>query len=130
MEIRDSHAETVRGAEHFTGDAWINHLVKPGGATSLGMQSVYFTPGARTHWHHHPEGQIIHVVAGVGRIQERGGPVRTIRAGDTVITPPGEWHWHGASPDSAMTMIAVQGADGNGEVVLWGEPLSDRDYRA
>ncbi|MEV4346281.1 cupin domain-containing protein [Actinoplanes sp. NPDC049596] len=93
------------------------------------MQSVHFAPGARTPWHSHRQRQIIHVVSGSGRIQVRDeGPIFVISAGDTVVAPPGEWHWHGADPDSAMTMISVQDANAVDEFVLWGEPILDLDF--
>ncbi|MEV4343557.1 cupin domain-containing protein [Actinoplanes sp. NPDC049596] len=130
MEINRRPVGTARGDDHFQGEVWIDHLVRPGSGSTLSMQSVYFAPGARTPWHSHPEGQIIHVVAGSGLIQVRdGGATVAIGAGDTVVAPPGEWHWHGADPDSAMTMIAVQGADPAGAFVLWGDPVLDADYR-
>jgi quercetin dioxygenase-like cupin family protein len=125
VQINHRRSGTVRGDSHFSGEVWIDHLVRPGEDTTLSVQSVYFSPAARTSWHQHPEGQIIYVVAGSGRIQQRGGSVRTIRAGDTVVTPPGEWHWHGAGAESAMTMIAIQGTDGDGAVVRWGEPVTE-----
>lgn len=128
MRIEASGSGTVRGATefsgHFDGDVWIDHLTRPGEDTQLSMQSVYFTPGSRTAWHAHPNGQIIHVVAGEGRIQQRDGDVRILRSGDTVIAPPGEWHWHGASPNASMTMIAVQQPDADGHLVEWGEPVA------
>ncbi|MFI5709377.1 cupin domain-containing protein [Kribbella sp. NPDC051620] len=130
MKINPGHRGTVMGDALFTGEVWIDHLARPGEDTSLSVQQVYFTPGARTPWHEHPEGQVINVIAGVGRIQERNGPVHTIRAGDTVTTPPGEWHWHGAAADSAMTMIAIQGADRDGGILHPGEPVTDAEYDA
>ncbi|MFF7190427.1 cupin domain-containing protein [Streptomyces sp. NPDC008222] len=105
----------------------MDELATPGADTQLSMLRVHFAPGARTDWHCHPCGQILHAVDGVGVIQLRGEDVRTIRAGDTVVAPAGEWHWHGAAVDAMMTMIAVQGADADGAVVHWGEPLADDD---
>lgn len=129
MRVTSGGGRTVRGDEqfggHFAGDAWIDHLARPGEDTQLSVQSVYFTPGSRTAWHAHPNGQIIHVVAGEGRIQLRNGDVQALRPGTTVIAPPGEWHWHGASPDTSMTMIAVQQPDADGRLVEWGEPVED-----
>jgi quercetin dioxygenase-like cupin family protein len=127
MRIGSGSKNTVRGdAEfggHFTGEAWIDHLARPGEDTDLSVQSVYFTPGSRTAWHAHPNGQIIHVVAGEGRIQQRDGDVQTLKPGDTVAAPPGEWHWHGAAPGASMTMFAVQRPDANGSLVEWAEPV-------
>lgn len=83
--------------------------------------------GARTHWHTHPLGQALHVVSGAGRVQSWGGPIQGIRAGDTVWFAPGEKHWHGAAPNTAMTHIAMQEAQ-DGSAVDWLEPVSDEQY--
>jgi quercetin dioxygenase-like cupin family protein len=91
--------------------------------------SVTFEPGARTAWHTHPLGQTLVVTAGCGRAQREGGPVEDIRSGDVVWFPPGEKHWHGAAPTTAMTHIAIQEAL-NGKVVDWMEKVSDAQYRA
>ena len=87
-----------------------------------------FEPGARTNWHTHPLGQTLHVLWGIGRVQREGSPVQEIRAGDTVWIPPGEKHWHGASPNMRMVHIAMQEADERGKHVEWMEPVSDSDY--
>lgn len=89
---------------------------------------VTFAPGARTHWHTHPFGQTIFVLSGVGRAQVSGGPVQTIRPGDTVVFAPGERHWHGAAPDSTMSHIAIHENDDTGSAVTWAEPVDDADY--
>ena len=91
--------------------------------------SVTFEPGARTAWHTHPLGQTLIVTFGVGRVQRWGGPIEEIRPGDVVWFPPGEKHWHGASPTTAMTHIAIQEAL-NGKVVEWMEHVSDAQYLA
>ena len=85
--------------------------------------------GARTHWHTHPLGQTLHVLSGSGRFQTWGEPVREIRAGDTVWIPPGEKHWHGAGPQTAMVHIAMHEAEG-GTHVTWLEPVTDEQYAA
>jgi quercetin dioxygenase-like cupin family protein len=87
------------------------------------MLRVRFSPGARTAWHAHPQGQILHVIDGTGLVQERGGQVREIRPGDTVWTGADEWHWHGAGPRTFMTHIAVQQAV-DGVTAEWGEHVS------
>ena len=122
---RSGTAKTVRGAaeDHFAGEAWIEHLATPSDDVSVSVQSVYFTPGSLTDWHAHPKGQVLHIVAGEGRIQQRGGDVLALRAGDTVSAAPGEWHWHGATPDTSMTMFAVQPSDAAGSVVEWGDAV-------
>ena len=88
-----------------------------------------FEPGARTAWHTHPLGQALIVTAGLGRVQRAGGPVEEIRPGDVVWFAPGEKHWHGASPTTAMTHIAIQEVK-DGKVVDWMEKVSDEQYGA
>jgi quercetin dioxygenase-like cupin family protein len=88
---------------------------------------VRFDPGARTAWHTHPLGQTLYILAGCGRAQTLGGPIREIRAGDVVWIPPGEKHWHGAAPTTAMTHLAMQERL-DGVAVEWLEPVSDGDY--
>lgn len=127
-----SGAHTAVGpADWFTGVVYLDTLVAgdntPG---SIAMLKVRFTPGARTAWHHHPAGQVLHVLDGVGRTQERDGPVREIAEGESVRTAPGVWHWHGAGPQTFMTHIAVQVAASSGEYTLWGDHVHDADYAA
>jgi quercetin dioxygenase-like cupin family protein len=105
----------------FTGTAY-PYLTMPA-TDGVTINTVNFTPGARTHWHHHEAGQIIQVLAGRGLIQSLGGAVFIIRAGDTVWVPAGEEHWHGASPDSFMTHTAISLG-----VTSWAEPVSDTEY--
>jgi quercetin dioxygenase-like cupin family protein len=90
---------------------------------------VTFEPGARTAWHTHPLGQTLHVLSGVGRVGTRGGPVQVIRAGDTVWIPPGEEHWHGATPDQMMCHLAIQEGQ-DGRTADWLEQVSDAEYDA
>jgi len=89
--------------------------------------TVTFQPGARTAWHVHPLGQTLIVTEGTGRAQTEGSPVQTLNKGDVVWFGPGEKHWHGAAPDSAMTHIALQEAQ-VGEAVEWMEKVTDADY--
>ena len=96
-------------------------------STRLVSTRVSFEPGARTAWHTHPLGQALYVISGVGRVQAKGGPIREIRPGDVVWIPPGEKHWHGASPTNAMTHIAMQEA-ANGSYVTWMEHVTDAEY--
>jgi len=92
---------------------------------------VRFAPGARNAWHAHAVGQTVHVTEGIGRIQARGGGVIEIRAGDSVVTPRAEWHWHGAAPDNFMTHLAIWEAPENGgPETEWGEHVSDEEYGA
>jgi quercetin dioxygenase-like cupin family protein len=94
----------------------------------VGAAAVHFTPGARTAWHTHPHGQTIWVTQGVGVCQREGGPIEVIRPGDRVLFEPGENHWHGGAPTRFMTHIAMQQADDAGEVVAWGEHVSEEQY--
>lgn len=114
-------------AEYFTGGVWIEAIVEAPAPATLQAARVTFEPGARTAWHSHPLGQTLHVVSGTGRIQATGGPVREIRAGDSVWIPPGEKHWHGAGPDTAMCHIAMQERQ-DGVAAAWMEKVSDEDY--
>ena len=115
-------------AEWFTGAVRVDPLFEaPEPARGRGA-SVTFEPGARTAWHTHPLGQTLIVISGIGRAQRWGGPVEEIRPGDVVWFPPGEKHWHGASPTAAMTHIAIAEAQ-NGKVVDWMEHVSDAQYQ-
>ena len=123
MEVQ-ARDPTARGpAEWFTGDVWIDAIAKAHGPSPMGIAFVHFAPGARTAWHSHSIGQTLYVTEGEGRVRSRGGPLLTIRPGDVIHTPGGEWHWHGAEPDRLMTHLSM--AEGDAE---WGEHISDRDY--
>ena len=116
-------------ADWFTGTVRIDPLFVPRDGASAAGNSVTFEPGARTAWHTHPLGQTLIVTFGVGRVRREGGPVEEIRPGDVVWFAPGERHWHGAGPTTAMTHIAIQqGLDG--KMVDWLEQVSDEQYRA
>jgi quercetin dioxygenase-like cupin family protein len=131
MEIkRNGSQPSGKGpAEHFTGAVRIDPLFQPPDPARARGASVTFEPGARTAWHTHPLGQTLIVASGRGWVQAWGGPVEEICPGDVVWFPPGEKHWHGATPTTAMTHIAIQEAlDGN--VVDWMEYVSDEQYRA
>ena len=116
-------------AEYFTGTVRIDSLFEAHDpARALGAR-VTFEPGARTAWHTHPLGQTLIVTAGCGRAQRWGGPIEEIRPGDVVWIPPGEKHWHGASPTTAMTHIAIV-EQLYGKSADWMEQVSDKEYRA
>ncbi len=115
-------------AEWFTGAVRIDPLFDPGEPARAAAGLVTFEPGARTAWHTHPLGQRLIVTAGVGWTQRWGGPVEEIRPGDVVIIAPGEKHWHGAAPTTAMSHIAVQEYL-DGQAVEWLEHVSDEQYR-
>ena len=131
MEVKrcGSQASGKGPAEDFTGTVRIDPLFaahEPGAHVIAGW--VTFEPGARTAWHTHPMGQNLVVTAGCGRVQRWGGLVEEIRAGDVVWIAPGEKHWHGAGPATAMTHIAIQ-EEVNGKVVDWMEKVTDEQYR-
>ena len=131
MDIKRSGSQpSGKGpAEYFTGAVRIDPLFEaPAPARAVGA-SVTFEPGARTAWHSHPLGQTLIVTAGYGRVQRWGGPIEEIRPGDVVWFPPGEKSWHGATPTTAMTHIAIQEQQG-GKAVDWMEQVSDEQYQA
>lgn len=129
MDIKraGSQASSTGSPEYFTGRVRIEPIISAADPARVAAANVTFEPGARTTWHTHPLGQTIIVTAGVGRAQREGGPVEEIRPGDIVWFEPGEKHWHGAGPETAMTHIAIQ-EKLNGSPVDWLEPVSDEDY--
>ena len=116
-------------AEHFTGAVRMDPVVQAPDPARVYAAWVTFEPGAHTAWHTHPLGQTLIVTSGCGLVQSWGGPVEKIRPGDVVWCPPGEKHWHGATPTTAMTHIAVLEVL-NGKNVDWLEPLTDAQYQA
>ena len=117
-------------AVRFTGDAWLDILVRGEEPSRIRAAIVHFAPGARNAWHSHAVGQTLHVTEGVGRIQSRGKPPVEMHAGDTVLTRAGEWHWHGAAPDRFMTHVTVYEAPVEGEETAWGDLVTDDEYLA
>jgi quercetin dioxygenase-like cupin family protein len=116
-------------ADYFTGSVRVDRLFEAPDPARVRGASVTFEPGARTAWHTHPLGQTLIVTAGYGRVQKWGGPIEEIRPGDVVWFAPGEKHWHGASPTTALTHIAIQ-EQLDGKVVEWLEHVSDAQYLA
>lgn len=111
--------------EHFTGRAWFGPMAPPMTAEALNVLGVMFEPGARTAWHKHVEGQVLYVVHGVGHVANEAGERVTITAGDTVVIPPGEVHWHGACTDSHMMHLSLT----TGGPTEWiGRKVDDADY--
>ena len=125
---RDKPAGKEGPAEWFTGKVWIQPLFEPPDPARIRCASVTFEPCARTAWHTHPLGQTLIVTSGVGWAQGEGGPIEEIRPGDVVWFSPEEKHWHGATPATAMTHIAVQERVG-GKAVDWLEKVRDDQYR-
>jgi quercetin dioxygenase-like cupin family protein len=131
MQITKSSIETAAGPrEWFTGAVYLDAVATPSGQSRLQASSVHFTPGARTAWHTHPNGQTIYVTEGVGLAQGRGGPIEVIRPGDRVFFAPGEYHWHGAAPTRVMTHLAMLEVDDEGKNATWGDHVSDEEYSA
>lgn len=130
MEIKRAGAQaSARGPEDwFTGTVRIDRLISTPEPARVESASVTFEPGARTAWHTHPLGQTLVVTSGCGRAQRWGGPVEEIRPGDVVWFAPGEKHWHGAAPATAMTHIAIQERL-DGKTVDWLEKVSDTQYQ-
>jgi 4-carboxymuconolactone decarboxylase len=116
-------------AEHFTGSARVDQPFQAGAPGRASGGRVTFEPGARTAWHTHPLGQTLIVTSGVGRVQRWGDPVDEIRPGDVVWIPAGQKHWHGASPTTAMSHIAIS-EQLDGRVVEWMEKVTDEQYNA
>ena len=114
-------------ADWFTGTVRVDPLFQAPEPACVGAGQVTFEPGARTAWHTHPLGQTLIITAGLGRVQREGGPIEEVRPGDVVWFPPGLKHWHGASPTTAMTHIAIQESVG-GKNVDWMEKVSDEQY--
>ena len=108
MQITSNSIETGLGpSDWFTGAVYLDAVAAPSNGSRISASSVHFTPGARTAWHTHPNGQTIWITEGVGLCQRRGGPIEVIRPGDRVFFEPGEDHWHGAAPTRLMTHIAM-----------------------
>ncbi len=129
MQITRNSIQTAAGpADWFTGAVYIDAVAAASGSSRVNANSVHFTPGARTAWHTHPNGQTIFVVEGLGVAQRRGGPVELIRPGDRVFFEPGEDHWHGAAPNRFMTHIAILQVDDEGNSAMWGDHVTDEEY--
>jgi quercetin dioxygenase-like cupin family protein len=130
MEIKrnGSQPSSQGPAERFTGTVRIDPLFAPTEPARAGGASVTFEPGARTAWHSHPLGQTLVVTCGCGRVQRWGGPIEEIRPGDVIQFAPGEKHWHGSAPTTAMTHIAIAETL-DGKSADWMEKVSDEQYQ-
>ncbi len=127
----DTNPTVKNPAEWFTGDVWLDPIAAPeadGQQASAGI--VRFAPGARTAWHSHPGGQTLRVVEGVAWVQTRGSDRVEVRPGQVVVCPPNEEHWHGASPDTFMTHIAVWDTLEGQPSANWGAHVTDEEYGA
>ena len=124
-------AGTAKGpADWFTGDVWFDVVAAPPAPSRLRVNAVHFAPGAHTFWHRHANGQTLHVTEGVARVGTRDGQVVEVRPGQTIWTPPGEWHWHGATPGTFMTHLAMwEAGDGtDGPDTDWAEEVTTEQY--
>jgi quercetin dioxygenase-like cupin family protein len=127
--MRIDHPPVQAGpADWFTGQVLIQEIAAGESPSRTHAASVHFAPGARTAWHAHPLGQVLHVTEGQGLVQSKEGAITEIRAGDTVHAEPGEMHWHGAAPDSFMTHLAIQETGPDGAATAWGEHVTDAEY--
>ncbi len=131
MKLTRSSVPTMVGPDAwFTGAVYIDTVADPGDGQRINGGKVHFTPGARTAWHTHPNGQTLSVLDGVGRCQRKGGPVEEIRPGDRVFFEPGELHWHGAAPDRFMLHLALLVVDDAGKSTDWGDKVTDEEYNS
>ena len=130
MHILPKPPTTKGTPDRFEGDAWFDLIVSGDPPSRIRSSIARFAPGARNAWHVHAVGQTLHVLEGIGRIQARGGELLEIRAGDTIVTAPGEWHWHGAAPDHFMAHLTIYEADDEGHETDWGGHIPDDVYRS
>jgi quercetin dioxygenase-like cupin family protein len=131
VQITRNSVETMTGpSDWFTGAVFVDAVAAPEAPSRVAASSVHFTPGARTAWHTHPNGQTIFVTEGLGLCQRRGGPMEVIRPGDRVFFEPGEDHWHGAAPNRFMTHVAMHQLDEDGNAATWGDQVTDEEYGA
>ncbi len=131
MRVTRNSLQTNKGpADWFTGDVYVDPVATPEGAFRVNASNVHFTPGARTAWHTHPNGQTIYVFEGKGRVARRGAPVEEVAPGDRVLFEPGEDHWHGAAPDRFMSHLSIVVVDEHGTTATWGEHVTDEEYNA
>ncbi|MER5802133.1 (R)-mandelonitrile lyase [Streptomyces mirabilis] len=132
MELLKKQPTSKAPADRFTGDAWVDMVHAGEEPSRLRVGRVRFSPCARTHWHSHAVGQTLLIVSGVALIGTRDGRVVEARPGDTVHTPPGEEHWHGAASDHFMEHLALSESSGphGGPDVTWLEKVEDATYGA
>jgi quercetin dioxygenase-like cupin family protein len=129
MELETTPTTAKAPAERFIGDVYVDVFHTPQEPSRLLASLVRFTPGARTNWHAHALGQLLHCTDGAGLVVNRDGTVLTMRAGDTVWTPPGEEHWHGATKGNLMCHYALLEGTTDGDGTTWLEPVTEEQYR-
>ena len=132
MEIVKSKDRASRKGEasYFTGNVWVDEIAVGAEPSRVRLYRVSFEPGARTAWHTHPLGQVLHVLTGSGLVQKEGEAIKEIYPGDTVMIEPGARHWHGAAAGNTMVHLAMQEVDDKGVGVTWLEKVTDAEYGA
>jgi quercetin dioxygenase-like cupin family protein len=131
VEVQSKQLSAKGPAEWFTGEVWIDAIVRGEEPSRIRVSAVHFAPGARSAWHSHALGQTLYVSEGRGRVQSRGDAITEIRPGDVIYTPPDEWHWHGADVDHFMTHLSLTEGVGEGErpETEWGAHVTEDEYR-
>jgi quercetin dioxygenase-like cupin family protein len=127
VSLGGSRSSSKGPPDKFVGTVTITPLFEATPHTRAGGASVTFEPGARSAWHTHPAGQVLIILSGIGWVQQWGGKKHEVKAGDVIWTPPGVKHWHGGTPTTAMTHIAIQ-EHVDGKVIDWAEPVTDEQY--
>jgi quercetin dioxygenase-like cupin family protein len=130
VELKPISPTAKGSAQTFTGDVYVTPIYRGEEPSRMIVSLVRFTPGARTDWHHHAVGQTLHVTDGIGLVGTRDGKVIRMRPGDTVYTPPGEEHWHGATDGTFMCHLAMLEGVPGGDGTTWLEPVTDERYQA
>jgi quercetin dioxygenase-like cupin family protein len=129
VELQHVHPTVKTPASNFTGDVYMTPIYRGTEPSRMSVSLVRFTPGARTNWHRHAVGQTLHVTEGAGLVGTRDGSLVRVRAGDTVICPPDEEHWHGAGADTFMSHLAMlENLPDGADPTTWLEPVPDEDY--
>ena len=129
MELIPVRPTVKTPASNFTGDVYLTPICNGTGPSRMTVGLVRFPPGARTNWHSHAVGQTLHITEGVGLVGTRDGQLVRVRAGDTVLCPPGEEHWHGAAADTFMSHLAMLEAKPDGaDPTTWLEPVPQDEY--
>ncbi len=130
MELKPVSPTAKAPAQNFTGDVYVNPIHRGEDPSRMIVSLVRFTPGARTNWHSHAVGQTLHVTDGIGLVGTRDGNVIRIRPGDTIHTPPGEQHWHGATDSNFMSHLALLERTEDSDGTTWLEPVTHDQYQA
>jgi len=130
VEQRPVNPTAKAPAQNFTGDVYVNPIYRGEDPSRMIVSLVRFTPGAHTNWHSHAVGQTLHVTDGIGLVATRDGTVIRMRPGDTIHTPPGEEHWHGATERNFMCHLALLEGTGDSDGTTWLEPVTQDQYQA